>query len=515
MLVGLQIVSEGVGPCPVGPVHRLERRGKFLVVQFAFTVGIAERAGEGSREFRAELRPEHQILEGLDVGIDTAEDAPAISAVVAARFHQAGGVHPVHLAGDRTGPAFAVSRMDRDDGQGLGGDLEDVARGSVVVGEAGFVGVTDGEVLAHGHMVLQEIEGGIDAGVVAVVVTALDDALAVRHAQGQVIAAPGIGVAHGQFVRLAKGILGNLVVPVGVCRLLVVRRIAQPLGPDHVSVRVELVSQRVGVRIQARIGIGGPEDLAEAFGIQHLEPAGLFLQLQGRVEVDLHPAFLAPVGGDDDDTVRGAGTIDGGGGGILQDLDGFDVGGVDVLDAHRGGHAVHDVQRVGVVQRTDTADADAGLRSRVAGRVDVHAGDAALEGGHHVEGRTVLDILHGNDRDGTGEVALALGRVTDHDHLVQHLVIFLEHDAHALLRLDGNSRVAETGDLQVGALADIDGELSIGIGNDTVVRRHFDQGGAGNRFTVFVENGTSDCYGLRHGQDTGEERQGHYAEPFE
>ena len=155
------------------------------------------------------------------------------------------------------------------------------------------------------------------------------------------------------------------------------------------------------------------------------------------------------------------------------------------------------------------------LRSRVAGRVDVHAGDAALEGGHHVEGRTVLDILHGNDRNGTGEVALALGRITDHDDFVQHLIVFLEHNAHALLRLDGNCRVAETGDLQVGALADIDGELSIGIGNDTVVRRHFDQGGAGNRFAVFVENGTSDCYGLRHGQNAREERKDHNAEPFE
>ncbi len=47
-------------------------------------------------------------------------------------------------------------------------------------------------------------------------------------------------------------------------------------------------------------------------------------------------AFLALLGGDEDDSVCGAGTIDSAGRCILQDLDAFDIIRIKVIDAASG-----------------------------------------------------------------------------------------------------------------------------------------------------------------------------------
>ena len=68
-------------------------------------------------------------------------------------------------------------------------------------------------------------------------------------------------------------------------------------------------------------------------------------------------AFLALLGGDEDDSVCGAGTIDSAGRCILQDLDAFDIIRIKVIDAACR-HSVNYVKRIGIMDGSDTADAD-------------------------------------------------------------------------------------------------------------------------------------------------------------
>ena len=90
-------------------------------------------------------------------------------------------------------------------------------------------------------------------------------------------------------------------------------------------------------------------------------------------------AFLALLGGDKDDTVGRAGSIDGSGGGILQYLDTLDVVRVDEVDA-AGRHTIHYIKRVRIVDCSDTSDSY--LRSRVRrsrALGDEHSGGHTLE----------------------------------------------------------------------------------------------------------------------------------------
>ena len=150
------------------------------------------------------------------------------------------------------------------------------------------------------------------------------------------------------------------------------------------------------------------------------------------LEGDLRLALLATLGGHEDDTVRTAGTVQGGGGGILQDGDAFDIVPVDgredvgTLD---GGRAVNDDEGVGVVRGggTDTTDTDTHIQTGLT--VDnrgLQTRHLAFQGAGYGTLGLDDDVLIADRRDRTGQVFLLRGTVSDVDEFVEHLRVLGE-----------------------------------------------------------------------------------------
>ena len=122
--------------------------------------------------------------------------------------------------------------------------------------------------------------------------------------------------------------------------------------------------------------------------------------------------------GDEDDAVRAAAAVHRRRRGVLQDLDGLDRRRVEILDAARQRHAVHDVERS--VPRRDRPDAAHGHVHRNAGAVaaarhHIHARDPRLDRLHGVRGRDFRNLFRGHRTDGAGQVAALLRAVADDD----------------------------------------------------------------------------------------------------
>ena len=138
-------------------------------------------------------------------------------------------------------------------------------------------------------------------------------------------------------------------------------------------------------------------------GVQHLEGLGDGAQAHEAGEADvgsLVPGAL--LGGDEDDTVGCAGTVDGCGGGVLQDLHGLDVVGGEVCDciaAFAHGNAVNHVERVvGRGDGTGTANADGHAGTRLAGGLlHLDAGNLALDEAGSLGDGPELDVFGRDD----------------------------------------------------------------------------------------------------------------------
>ena len=139
---------------------------------------------------------------------------------------------------------------------------------------------------------------------------------------------------------------------------------------------------------------------------------------------DAAGALLARLRRHEHDTVTGLDTIDGCGGGVLQDFDGGDALRIqiaDVIDLE----AVHDHERRGLGVRGITANLDGGRSTRSSGSVhDLDAGGLALERLGDIDRRAILEVglLHGRDR--ARNVALALDAIADDDGLLEEFRVF-------------------------------------------------------------------------------------------
>ena len=213
-------------------------------------------------------------------------------------------------------------------------------------------------------------------------------------------------------------------------------------------------------------------------------------------------AFLTLLGGHEDNAVRSTRTVDGGGGGVLEDVDGLDVGGVQGAQA-AARDAVDDVQRLGIADGAHTADVHLEALARLTGTLgDGDARALALEsaeGRGGVEFREVV-ALH-LDR-GPGEELLLLDTVTDDHRLGQLVQVGFQDDVH-----DGT---AVDGDFLAGVAEDFHGEdavgrslhrvLAVDVGRGPVGRSLDDDRGERDGFAVLaVSDGSRDGLVLRAG----------------
>ena len=96
-------------------------------------------------------------------------------------------------------------------------------------------------------------------------------------------------------------------------------------------------------------------------------------------------------------------------------------------------HTIDDVQRVVIIQRSHTTDANRRCTARVTVGLDVHAWHATLQGLHWVVLVLLGHLIDAHRRYGTSQVGLTLGGITCHHHLIQRLCIGFHLDLHAVL----------------------------------------------------------------------------------
>ena len=186
------------------------------------------------------------------------------------------------------------------------------------------------------------------------------------------------------------------------------------------------------------------------------------------------PAF-GGAGLDQDHAVGAAGTVDGRGRGIFQDLDRFDVRGVDlrqVAGVADGESIDYDQRGVRTVERTVAADTHYGARPGILRSVhDLQSGGTALQQSLDRRGRDVLDgiHLHGNDR--SGQVALFHAAITYDYHFVQHSIVRNKFEVQVLLsfQFDFLILVTNIADYQCCIIVCFDREFSVKVCDYTLL----------------------------------------------
>ena len=197
--------------------------------------------------------------------------------------------------------------------------------------------------------------------------------------------------------------------------------------------------------------------------------------------------------GDDDNAVGSTGTVDGGRRGILEDGEGLDVFRVDGGQrvAHAGdavignGQAVDDVQRVvGGIQGCAATDTDRSAGARHTGtRSDDDTRALAAEEVGRGRDDTLVDFVGLDGRDGTGEVTLLDGTITDDDDFVEEVGVIREGDGRGDLigreSLRGKAHAADFHDgIRTGNHQDV---VAVQTRRDTVGRSLFENDGAHDR----------------------------------
>ena len=365
------------------------------------------------------------------------------------------------------------------------------------------------EVTGTGQTVVLDAVGGVDAGAEGEPLVGLEvigglggkaleilsvDGTLVREVTEGHIGLELVGTSgSGDGVLVGDGRLEDQAHPVGGLDVVAVPGAAGPALHDvapgiRVATAVEdLVVVVLGRSAGARIVLGIQVVVSRTTPVDVLaggHPGALVLDDlvgEGAGVADMHLALGTLLGGHEDDTVGAAGTVDGGRGGVLQDLDGLDILRVEVLDraAHHR-NAVHDIQRRrGGGEGALTADIHGTDFTRALVGADIHTGGAALQGFEDVVGRTLGQLLGADGNHGARHIALLHRTVTDGHGLFEEQAVILQGDGHVGGRVHPFGNVADAGDLEGRAGSDAEFEVTVDVRDHT-------RGGAGD------VNGSSD-----------------------
>ena len=276
-----------------------------------------------------------------------------------------------------------------------------------------------------------------------------------------------------------------------------------PVVGGHALVQVDILEVA-----EVRVVVGGEVvtddaqlilELHVVVGVHSLDGALVGHGLETPVSIELDRnllAFLGALGGDNHNAVGTTGTVDGGGESILEDVNGLDLGGRNVVDGfHR--EAVHDVEGAAVLgDGTAAADADLDIGVRVTFRGhDGHTGHLTGErlrhGGHGLLGQ----FVRADGGDGSQEVAALDGGITHHNHLVQEGLVGLQDHVDFALAVNGHGLVCQSdkGEDQVHSICR-DGKDVVAVdtrdGADGGSFHH--DAGPNQGFSVFVGHNTLD-----------------------
>ena len=218
------------------------------------------------------------------------------------------------------------------------------------------------------------------------------------------------------------------------------------------------------------------------------------------------------LGGDDDDAVGTACTVERGGGSVFQNSGGSDVARVNRRDVTVVGHTIYYVERRRTaVERTDTTDTYGGVRTRLSAAVDnLHTGNLSGKGFRDFRRAFLLNVFcfHSLRRACIG--TLADVTVTGDNDLLDYLAVLAHDDAQVLAgsHLFG-SHTDETDDESLHRLGNFHLESSIVIRDSTLCGATGLNAGADHRLTVCIHYHTAHLLlGVQTDAQSGKKQKG-------
>ena len=171
------------------------------------------------------------------------------------------------------------------------------------------------------------------------------------------------------------------------------------------------------------------DGLRKFVGLHQVELAPGALEAHRGVERDTDRPFAGTLlRGDEDHAVGAPGTVDGRCGGIFENLGRGDVARAEEADIVDD-NPVDDIDRSRIVDRTDTADADLGGGTGLAGgSIHGHAGGHTLEGLVETGGGRLLELFTLDGGHGAGQVALFHDAIANGYDLFEENGIGLQDD---------------------------------------------------------------------------------------
>ena len=221
--------------------------------------------------------------------------------------------------------------------------------------------------------------------------------------------------------------------------------------------------------------VNGVAEIGTVEGLLHAEVA---------VVAHLHTACRTALGGDDDYTVTGLGSVHRGRRSVFEHRDRLHGRGVEFV--HVRLEAVDQDERIGTQQRRDTANLDfCTVAARHAGALrHENTSCTTLKGLRQAGDGFIGEIGVFDDADRRGDFDLRLRGHSRHDHLFERRSVFGQSDRHVRYRcVDANllGLVTQVADDQHVAFLCFEGEEAAAVGGRTRGGSLYDDGGADKR----------------------------------
>ena len=204
----------------------------------------------------------------------------------------------------------------------------------------------------------------------------------------------------------------------------------------------------------------------------------------------LRLSLMALLGRDENDTVGGARTVDGGRSSILEHVHALNVGRVEIVKVAL--HAVDEHERLRAARGAYTSYIYFITAARHTRRLrELHARRTALQGGKRIDsaklGYLVALHLHGS----TGDKLFLLHAIANDHHIVERMGIVLQRDRQGLTADTHILRLRSyITDVQHSTLRRVNGEVAIDVGHCSLFCRLILHSGSDDGLTLAVDHST-------------------------
>ena len=251
--------------------------------------------------------------------------------------------------------------------------------------------------------------------------------------------------------------------------------------PVGVAAIVVAIFQAIGLHIIADVvGCGDVEFLGDVVEC-HISVVGNVGAL----------CLSTTLGSDDNHTIGGFRTVNGGGGSIAQHINALDIIGSHHRDIHTGNTIDDIIGRHGsATQRGSTTQGDAGGAIGVASAGNNKTSHLALQHRGGVGEHTPVQVFGLHRGDGRGDVFAAHSAVAHHHHFVEECMVFLH--LCVLTGVDAKVFISHIREVEFCPRSHVERVTSVDIGDSGILCSSLYHSNSDERFSVFVGDDARD-----------------------